>query len=209
MVLSVYSYQFNSKDMKFRSLLLFVILFSPLVLKSQAPDTGLNTGDLSFTRKQPKIGFQMGSSFTTGYTGKGIFSNSIAPHVHFQPRKNFTFVAGSVFSTSSFSGNFIPATSNRLMSTTLYASGAFQFSSKLILTGGVWGEKNNLNNVIYSPQMNPNAFNLNAGGMMMGFEYKINESMSFGAEVNFSRSNNLFNPYMNQNPFSNTYRRFP
>jgi hypothetical protein len=50
--------------------------------------------------------------------------------------------------------------------------------------------------MMFGPQMNPQAFNLNAGGMMIGMDYRISERFSFGAEINVSRGYNPFNPYM-------------
>jgi hypothetical protein len=208
--------------MKLRNLVFIVALVFPMLLASQGlynSGSGLFSNNASGTT--PHFGMQVGSSFSTGFAGSGLFSQSIAPHLTFRPGKNFTLIAGSVLSTSSFSGGspFMAgsAAPDRFYSTTVYALGAYQLNPRVTLTGAAWGERNNMNAMMYGsqmgPQMNPQAFNLNAGGVMMGLDYKISENISIGAEINLSRGVNPFNPYMNNNPFrnNNSYnnRRYP
>jgi hypothetical protein len=159
----------------------------------------------------PDFGLQLGSSFSTGFGGS-MFTQSIAPHLRFDPSKNFSLVFGSVISSSNlgsaFMGSGINGAPNRFLSTTIYALGAYSVNPRLTLTGGTWVERNNMN--FMNNQMNPQAFNLNAGGMMMGMEYRITENLRFGAEVNVSRGHNPFNMYSNPAYFSNPFhRRYP
>lgn len=188
--------------MKIRAII-FMLMFPMAIFAQQSQTSGLLKGNYGFLGSKPTFGLQMGSSFSTGFAGAGMFSQSIAPHLQFTPGKNFTLIAGSVLSTSSFSGTspFIQNGNARFLSTTVYALGAYQVNPRLTLTGGAWGERNNLNQMMQGPQMNPQAFNLNAGGMMMGLDYKITENLRFGAEINVSRGTNPFSPYNSHSPF--------
>jgi hypothetical protein len=203
--------------MKIRIIILMVFLISPFWTTAQN-STELNSDEssYSFMRKQSKVGFNMGSSFTSGIGGSGLFSNTVEPFMIFHPAKKFNVVVGSVLSTSSFTGispvqNNAGLSGNRFMSTTVYALGSYQLSPKMLISGGAWGERNNFSQMISGPQMNPNAFNLDAGGLMLGMEYKVTEKFSFGAEINVIKNGNPFMPYQTQGLFgpTNRYKQFP
>jgi hypothetical protein len=134
-----------------------------------------------------------------------LFSQSFAPHFQWNPAQRFSFVVGSVFSTGQFSGSggflpfgFVPVADagmmpQRLFSGSVFALGAYQLNERLTLTGGTWFEHNNLH--LGQPQMNPQAFNTNPRGMMVGFDYRITENFRFGAQLNVSQGYNPFNPF--------------
>jgi len=198
------------------SVTFILFAFGLFAQNSGTTESGLLSGDYGFMRPMPFFGMQMGTQYMTGMGGAGLFSQSFAPYLQFKPGQNFSVVAGSILSTSSFSGSspFLStsAAPDRLFSTTVYALGAYQVNPRLIVTGGAWGERNNMNQLFMGPQMNPQAFDLSAGGMMLGMDYKITENLRFGAEINLSRGQNPFNPYGNTNPFSpfnSSYRRHP
>jgi hypothetical protein len=198
--------------------IILVILF-PVILFSQnqpAEQPELLSDNYSLFSSRPAFGMQMGSTFSTGFGGS-MFTQSFAPHLQFRPGQNFALTVGTVFSTSNFSGGmpmFMNGSGaempNRFLSNTVYAFGAYQVNPRLTITGGAWTEQNNLN--MMQNQMNPQAFDLNARGMMMGMDLRITENLRFGAEVSFSRGNNPFNPYSggsgyySPNPF---HRRYP
>ncbi len=202
--------------MKTKIFLIAILLISYTAIFSQNTETtgpGLLSGDYRVMDKRFDFGMEMGSSFTTGFGGGSLFSQSFAPHIQFRPGQNFSLVVGSVFSTGSFGGNTglsfqqgveMP---QRLYSTTVYALGAYQVNSRLVITGGAWTEKNNMN-MMFAPAMNPQAFDTNPRGMMMGMEYKITDNLRFGAQINVSQGYNPFNPYMQSGPFqSNPFHR--
>ena len=188
--------------MKAIYLSVFLVILFPGMLFSQnqpAEQPGLLTDDYSIFTTRPTFGMQMGSTFTTGFGGS-LFTQSFAPHLQFQPGQNFSLMVGTIFSTSNISGGapmFMNASGaempDRFLSNTMYAFGAYQLNSRLTITGGAWTEQNNLN--MMQNQMNPQAFDMNARGMMMGMDLRITENLRFGAEVSFSRGNNPFNPY--------------
>lgn len=186
--------------------LVFTLMFSLAAAsqENQTADQGLLSGDYSFLNTSPQFGMQMGTSFATGFGGTGFFSQSFAPYLQFRPGQNFAITVGSTLSTGSFAGGnpFLGAQgntmSNRMYSTTLYALGAYQVNSRLVVTGAAWTERNNLNQTMFQPQMNPQAFNLNAHGMMIGMDYRITENLSVGAEVRMSQGGSFHNPFMHQ-----------
>ncbi len=151
------------------------------------------------------FGFQLGTSFTTAFGGSSLFSQSFAPHFQWNPAQRFSLVVGSVFSTGQFSGaggfspfGLVPVADagmmpQRLFSGSVYALGAYQLNERLTLTGGTWFERNNLQ--MAQPQMNPQAFNTNPRGMMVGFDYRVTENFRFGAQLNVSQGYNPFNPF--------------
>lgn len=151
------------------------------------------------------FGFLMGTSFSTGFMGSSLFSQSLAPHFQWNPSQRFSLVAGAVFSAGQLSGNaammpfspFFGSTAAETMprglfSNTVYAFGAYKVNPRLTITGGSWMENNNFQT--FPPQMNDQAFNLNARGMMMGFDYKISENFRFGAQLNVSQGYNPYSP---------------
>jgi hypothetical protein len=173
-------------------------------------DRSKSNSSVGLFNTSPDFGMSIGSSFATGFGGS-LFTHSIAPHLRFDPAKNFSFVVGSVISSSNlgasspftgYGGQIMP---DRFLSTTVYALGAYSVNPRLIVTGGTWVERNNFN--LMQNQMNPQALNLNAGGMMMGMEYRITDNLRFGAEINVSRGQNPFNPYYNPAYHSNPFHR--
>lgn len=185
---------------------LFTIFLLP-GLQSQAQDGSLFETPVEQSPLFPKtdFGFQLGTSFSTGFQGSSLFSQSLAPHFQWNPNQRFSLVVGSVFSTGQFSGNvaFTPfglfqneamggMMSQRLFSNTVYAFGAYQLSPRLTITGGSWMEHNNFQ--AFQPNMNNQAFQMNPRGVMMGFDYKISENFRFGAQFNVSQGYNPFNP---------------
>ncbi len=194
------------------------MLLLPMLLASQDQSQQLNqgagllSGEYSLLSQQPNFGLQMGTSFSSGFGGGSLFSQSISPYMQLQPGQNFSLMVGTTFTTGQFSG-VQPLQSSlgaempqRMNSAVVYAMGAYQVNQKLTITGGAWTERNNMN-LVQEPQMNSQAFNNNARGMMLGMDYQINDKMSFGAEVNISTGHNPFNPY-SSNPFrSNPFHR--
>ncbi len=165
----------------------------------------------------PDLGLELGSSFSTGFGGS-LFTQSIAPNLRFSNNQNFSLILGSVISTSNTGsmmsgvGPNVSAMPDRFMSTTIYALGAYSVNPRFTITGGTWVERNNFN--MMQNQMNPQAFDLNARGMMLGMDYKITENLRFGAEISVSNGYNPFSPmnynrnslFHNPNPF---HRRSP
>ncbi len=202
---------------KYLSLILWFLFPAHLIAQDQPTvQPELLNDDYSLYSSSPRFGMQMGSTFSTGFGGS-MFTQSFAPYLRFQPGQNFSLTAGTIFSTSNFSGGvpmFMNVSGaempNSYLSNTIYAFGAYQVNPRLTITGGAWTEQNNFN--MMHDQMNPQAFDLNARGMMMGMELRITENLRFGAEVNVSRGSNPFNPYSAGPGYYQTspfHRRYP
>ncbi len=180
--------------------LLLFALFSMLSLSAWMPVSAQQVNDSPFN--SPSFGMSLGSSFSSGFNGGGMFSQSIAPHLQWSPGQRWELVVGTIFSSSQMNGinSFSPllnsqagaqAMPQRMFSNTVYASGAYQVNNKLTLTGSTWLEHNNMPQG-FEAQMNPMAFGGNGKGMMIGLDYRLNENLRFGAEVRMSSG---FNPY--------------
>ena len=191
---------------------LTISFFGSYSLKAQEKSPFGDQNEPVLNLPKTDFGVQLGTSFTTGFAGSSLFSQSFAPHFQWNPAQRFSLIVGSVFSTGQFSGSsgfspfgFSPVAAGsalppqRFFSNTVYAMGAYQANPRLTLFGGSWVEQNNFQHG--QPQVNPQAFNLNPRGMMMGFDYRITESFSFGAQINVSQGHNPFNPFYHPGAF--------
>ena len=194
----------KARHFLFFALASFMLLASPALL-AQESSLFHTSNEPLLTQPKTDFGLQLGTSFSTGFAGSSLFSQSIAPHFQFNPSQRFSLVLGTVFSSGQLtgSGGFSPfgytpfgespAAHQRLFSTTVYAMGAYQLNPRLTITGAGWVERNNFN--MAQPQMNPQAFNFGPRGMMVGFDYRIIENLSFGAQVRMTQGYNHFNSF--------------
>lgn len=158
----------------------------------------------------PHFGLQAGTMFSSGFGGGSMFTHSLAPSFNWDISRRFNIGFGTIFSSSSMNGMnaFFPYMphmaggesmslfqNQRLFSTSLYVSGAYQVNPRLTLIGTTWMERNNLQEM----GINPDAFSTNPRGMMFGFDYRVTENFSFGAEINISSGYNPFNPLVGRN----------
>lgn len=185
--------------------ILALFIFNGFALQAQEGSLFHPKTESGLTIPKTDFGLQVGSSFTTGFGGNSLFSQSFAPHFQWNPAQRFSLVVGSVFSTGQFSGSggfspfgLVPVADagmmpQRLFSGSVYALGAYQLNERLTLTGGTWFERNNLQ--LAQPQMNTQAFNMSPRGMMVGFDYRVTENFRFGAQLNVSQGYNPFNPF--------------
>jgi len=209
------------KKIKIVSAILYIVFISllfPKFANSQLLSSSERGQFLNNTSAD--LNLQVGTSFTTGFGSDSFFTHSIAPSINWQASDQLTVQAGTMFSSSSFSGqqqsilfqgaesgNEYDLFQDNLFSSRTYAFGYYEMNENLTLMGGGYIESSNAN---INTQMNPQAFNFDAKGMMMGFDYKINDNMSIGAEFNFrsgySPYSSRFNPYsspgFNQSPFN-------
>lgn len=209
----------KARHFLFLALAGFLFLASPALLAQESSVFNTQSEPL-LNKPKTDFGLQLGTSFSTGFAGSSLFSQSIAPHFQFNPTQRFSLVLGTVFSSGQLtgSGGFSPfgftpfgespAAHQQLFSTTVYAMGAYQLNPRLTITGASWVERNNFN--MAQPQMNSQAFNFGPRGMMVGFDYRITENLSFGAQVRMSQGYNQFNQFhspfqrgfMGTSPFS-------
>jgi len=154
---------------------------------------------------RPHFGLELGTSVMTGFGSGSVFSQTVSPRFQFNPNQRFSLVVGSVFSGSQLSGHFgMPtfgmgtspgqsmAAQPNMFSAMFYAAGTYHVNERLSISGAGWVERNNLQK--FQLQMNPQAFNLNPRGVMVGFDYRISPSFSFGAQINVHQGFNPFSP---------------
>ncbi|MFP4468707.1 MAG: hypothetical protein ACLFN2_07045 [Bacteroidales bacterium] len=210
--------------MVFATLLILLLLAVSSPACAQGNDEGLLKRETAFS-PSPQFGMQFGTAFTTGGYGGSMFTNTISPHLGLDVSKNFHLEVGTIVSSSQIRGGGTIAPfglannhgqmqnlqGQRMFSTTIYAYGSYKVNSRLSLTGGTWVERRDMDE--YGQQMNPMAFDTNPRGMMFGFDYKVNDNMRFGAEINMSSGVNPFNPldqhhvYPHRNPGSMPFYR--
>ncbi len=202
---------------------LLLIFFSPQDVQSQlftSPGNGLFSDNQSLN-----YDLRLGSSFTTGFGSGSFHTHSIAPSVNWAASERFTVLAGTLFTYSAFPGlqqntmiggfdntyeqSFL---SDNIYSNLTYTLGFYRVSENLTFMGGAYFESSNLGQ---NAEMNPEAFNFNAKGMIMGFDYKISDKMRIGAEFNFRSGHSPyyyhFSPYSSpgfyqSSPFDNSRR---
>lgn len=151
----------------------------------------------------PHFGLEAGAAFGTFGSGTSLFSHSLAPSLTWDISKDFQFVAGTIFTTASMNGLMAPYSSGgghallgdqstRMQSTTVYAFGVYHLNQQISITGGTWFERSHFD--MHESFLNPFASQQNPKGMMLGLDYRVNENLRFGFEINASRGVSPFYP---------------
>lgn len=151
--------------------------------------------------KQQRLQFGMslgtGVSFTSGY-GAGV-NTWLAPHMSYRVSPKFTVDAGLRLETNSLNNHtyftladgstygFYKPTTALL----LYASGSYDVSKKMRLTGTVFGGTQTYD----LPGLQPGSYKLNTYGGSLNMEYKLGEHSSISAGVQISRGPSYASPY--------------
>ena len=156
------------------------------------PGNQLSGNAFSGNPTQPDFGLQIGTSFSTGFSGGLHSTQFLAPTIQWSISPRLHIIAGGIFATGQFSGvsSLNPAgmvsgmttAVNRPFAATAYAAGAYQVSERLTILGAGWIEHNNM--LPLGMRMNPQAVNPMHRGMMVGFQYRITDNLHFGAQVN-------------------------
>ncbi len=166
----------------------------------------------------PHFGLEVGTAFGTAGSGTSIFSHRLAPSLSWDIGKDFQLVAGTIFTSASVNG-FMPQYGSslggqnmfgnhamRLQSTTVYAFGVYQLNPRISISGGTWFERSHFD--MPESFLNPYFSQKNPQGMMLGLDYRVNENLRFGFEVNASRGVSPFYPTSFQHsPFNPNYHR--
>jgi hypothetical protein len=198
---------------RFSAILFSLFLLGSLPLAAQQTQDSESLFATEQQRSNPHFGLQFGSSFTTGFGGGNLFTQTIAPNLRWDLSQRWSLTVGTIFSSTQMSGfgAFYPmgsafgagqslASPGRLFSATTYSMGVYQVNPRLIISGGAWMEHNNMPG-LFQQQMNPQAFNMQGRGMMVGFDYQVSEGFSVGAQVRMSGGYNQFNQFYAPGPF--------
>ncbi len=186
----------------------FLVLF--LVL-SMALSCGVYAQDGSEKTPLPEFSLGIGSRFSSSPAFGSGFTQTVFPALRWQFDENWSLKAGALFTTSGsnnmpgmlYGGNeglFGDNSTGRFMSTTLFAVGSYQLNPRLTITGGSWVERNTLE--VRHDMAFPGKMTEDPMGLILGFDFKVSENFSFGAEFNYSRGYDPFSPFnMHHSPF--------
>ncbi len=153
------------------------------------------------------VDVQLGTSFTSSFTGSPMMFSYIAPTLNFNISSRFNFSVGGILMNNHTSvfNQFAPGSieqgslPGRLNSDfVMFASGNWLVNNKLLVYGSAYTSKFSANN--YSP------FRLNSSlsrndhfdRYTLGAKYKLSNAFTIGAQVEYSDG---LNPYYRFNPY--------
>lgn len=192
-----------------RARVFFIAAFLVFLLQVSTPLSGQGTfmrkpsSELPVFSAIPRLDLQLGTMYSTGFQGSGVFTHAVAPTLNWDISRRFNLQIGTILSSSFMNGNnaFFPfsphmaggeamhtLSSQRSFGATLYAAGAYQVNPRLTLIGAAWMDRHQMP----AMTMNPMAINTNYQGANFGFDYRVTENFSFGAQLNVSSG---YNPY--------------
>ncbi len=150
----------------------------------------------------PHFGLELGTAFGTAGSGTSLFSHSLAPSISWGISKDFQFVAGTIFTSARMNGLMPHYGSSKhalfgnqptlMQSTTVYAFGVYHLNQRISISGGTWFERSHFD--MHDSFLNPYATQQNPQGMMLGLDYRVNENLRVGFEINASRGVSPFYP---------------
>jgi len=187
--------------------ILLLVLF-PFSLFAQTEN---NIDSINYYRAN-KTNFHVtvGTSFTSfsGY-GSGISSFAM-PTMDYQINNKFGINAGLMminnnmnsvpyyFSSENANNTF----SGNVNHSIFFASGTFQLSKKLTVSGSAFKQISNNGNM---EKVNPQAFNFDSKGVSIGLKYQLSKNASFGAEIHMIKGFTPYSPYQTLFPLSEQY----
>jgi hypothetical protein len=194
------------------NLLLALILisssaFSQGLLNQGAPrGAGWLSGNLP---DNSRFSLEVGTGFSAFSSGTTMLGNYVSPRFEYDLNPSLTIIAGGTFSFNQYNNQQLPLALNNntnntrpvqqgLSNHSMFVSGRYTINDNLFLTGTMYREQGQLPYSLMSQELS----GYNSQGMSMGIEYRISNSLRFGAEVGINRTNN---PYHHYSPFSNTF----
>jgi hypothetical protein len=164
---------------------------------------------------QLQIHFDIGTSFSNIGGFGSMFTNYISPQISYPLSEKLNLQVGGILSTNFLTGQgtTIPSFTGNLKNNTfsqylLYAKGIYKLSDKLEIRSSVIKSINNAPDLF---KMNSNMLNLNYESYSLGFDYKLSNSVRFGANFNIINDKNPYylRPFGNKingiSPFYNPY----
>ncbi|MEA3504529.1 MAG: hypothetical protein U9R32_04955 [Bacteroidota bacterium] len=189
-----------------RKNILISLIILPFLSFAQIDISNADSINIAEKAKQ-NFHLTVGTSFSSfsGY-GNG-FSTFAMPTMDYNFNNNFSINAGFMMINNqmhntpyySFAERDINSFSGNINQSIFFASGTYQINKKLTILGSAYKQ---ISNKAPSQQVNPQAFNFDNKGMSVGFQYKLSENASFGAEIRTSNGlNPYYNPYQTRFPF--------
>ena len=154
------------------------------------------------------VDVQLGTSFTSSFTGSPMMSSYIAPTLNFNISPRFNLSVGAVLMNNHTSvfNQFVPGSieqgslPGRINSDfALFASGNYLVNNKLLVYGSAYTSKFSANN--YSPfRLNSSVYRKNHfDRYTLGAKYKLSNTFTIGAHIEYGDGHNpyynRFNPY--------------
>ena len=154
------------------------------------------------------VDVQLGTSFTSSFTGSPMMSSYIAPTLNFNISPRFNLSVGAVLMNNHTSvfNQFVPGSieqgslPGRINSDfALFASGNYLVNNKLLVYGSAYTSKFSANN--YSPfRLNSSVYRKNHfDRFTLGAKYKLSNALTIGAHIEYGDGHNpyynRFNPY--------------
>ncbi len=183
--------------MKWKEFLLMGVWF--MVFQGlQAQSFGENrkiSEDKSNIPLQTQIQVSMGTSFSTFYPGMNTFGSWIAPSVHIPVNKKWSFTAGLSYANIMLSGTPEIAGVRRNVQSygTIYLEGHYKINEKLTVTAA--GYKTfSLAPRSPAEKVNPRAVDFSNSGVMMRWDYKVNDHFRINASFSMEKRSYPFYP---------------
>lgn len=153
-----------------------------------------------------------GMSAGFGSSSQSLYNTFVSPRVGYQVNSKLHLSFGTTIATSSYQsfntpyGDLVFSQPQNIVTSSVFINGSYQVSDKLRVFGSgfrqmeISGKKETVN---------PRAFDFNSEGIQAGFEYRLNNNMTLGAEIGIRRGNpaTMFpgDPFINTGAF-NPYR---
>lgn len=165
--------------------------------------------------KKLSVRMEMGSGFGVGSGSAGLFSVYAAPHISYKVSPRFRVNFGIIIQNSNFINYYNPYNpyypeytqtfGSNITRSLVYVEGEYLLTPKLLVNARMYKEISTFG----EPQVNPRALDLDGEGVSVGFQYKINEHMQVGAQFEYNKGSNPYNPFYRNSPmhrpFSSPY----
>ncbi len=178
--------------------------------ESKADSLQFNESDVENFIKENKMKFRMAAGAFAGTSfGSGeYFGTYISPQVNYRLSQRFSLTAGMTL-TNTFGNPWsyhpteavIGYPSANFTRSFLYASGAYQLSERLVISGTVYKEINMFNQASFSANNSAGDYH----GMIMGVDYKIGKNVFIQGQIEISNNpyRNYYQPGFYNNSFGN------
>lgn len=150
--------------------------------------------------KKVSLRMEVGSTFGLNSGGGQLFGVYTAPHISYKMSDRWRLNVGMRIQNTNFINYYSPYNpyfpeftrvfDNNITQTLMYAEGEYLVNPRLMISTKVFKEVS----VFNEPQINPRALDLNSEGISVGFQYRVNDNLHFGAEVGYSKGRNPYNP---------------
>jgi hypothetical protein len=182
-----------------------------------APSPGLESYFSKYQKKDLnqniRFSFDVGASFSNIGGFGSVFTNYLSPQINYPLSGKINLQIGGIIATNYLAGSglMIPDFNGTLKNSSFsqylfYTKGVYQLNDKIKIRSSVIKSIDNTPDIF---KMNSYPLNMNYENYSIGFDYKISNSVRFGATFNlmnsrnpyfsspFDTKTNVFSPYYN------------